>query len=103
MKQKTAPTTVLESADFLWYFTDYQPSQTKMDVPITITVKGINDMKPKRVTPAAAEKIIETRQPIGLFYVKQNALYTGIDNRTGDAWTEDFSDQKSCFDWLAKQ
>ncbi|MCL2841451.1 MAG: hypothetical protein FWE05_11865 [Defluviitaleaceae bacterium] len=48
------------------------------------------------------EKIIEIREPIGLFYYFDNKTdtYIGIDNSTGEAWTEDFPDEDSCEKWL---
>ena len=54
----------------------------------------------KKVTPAEADKIIETREPIGLFYTISDGRYVGIDNRTGDAWTEDFESLGTCKRWL---
>lgn len=39
-------------------------------------------------------------KPIGKFYTKEGELYIGIDNSTGDAWTEEFKTKASCFKWL---
>lgn len=52
------------------------------------------------VSPYRASKIIETRKPLGLFITKEGDLYVGIDNRTGDAWTEDFDCFGKCLAWL---
>lgn len=48
-----------------------------------------------------ANKIIETREPLGLFVHDTGIEMVGIDNRTGDAWTEDFPDLYECLLWLA--
>ena len=58
----------------------------------------VNDLK--EVTSKEANLIIETRQPLGRFYCKENGGYVGIDNRNGDAWTEDFDSLQKCMDWL---
>jgi len=48
-----------------------------------------------------AEIIIERREPKGLFIRRVGkGQYVGIDNRTGDAWTEDFTTRNECLDWL---
>ena len=53
------------------------------------------------VTQEEASEIIETRELLGCFYVKEsNGKFTGIDNSKGDAWTEEFDDMVSCFKWL---
>ena len=54
----------------------------------------------KKINPFFAEIVIKTRQPLGLFYVRQNGAYIGIDNSTGHAWVEEFSDLSSCKQWL---
>ena len=50
--------------------------------------------------PSFAEKIIYTRKPVGLFYLLENKVYVGIDNSTGDAWTEEFPNLRQCREWL---
>ncbi len=47
--------------------------------------------------------IIETRQPLGLFYALENLSYTGVDNHDGNAWTESFSNMYLCKRWLLDQ
>jgi hypothetical protein len=58
----------------------------------------------KKVTPAEANAIIDTREPLGVFYTIDSAgakpVYVGIDNRDGDAWTEDFKCLSTCKRWL---
>ena len=56
--------------------------------------------EPYLVTQAEAEEIIETRHPRGIFYQHVNDTFIGIDNRTGHAWTEEFTDKTCCFEWL---
>jgi hypothetical protein len=47
-----------------------------------------------------ASKIIEYREPEGLFYHKDGDKFIGIDNSSGDAWTEEFGDLDTCLEWL---
>lgn len=58
----------------------------------------------KKIISEEAFEIIDTRKPLGLFYVVQECeaatFYTGIDNRTGDAWVEDFRSLETCEEWL---
>jgi predicted transcriptional regulator of viral defense system len=56
-----------------------------------------------KVTPEEANEIIETRERKGLFYCIEKGTYVGIDNSTGDAWTEDFKSLSACKRWLTKQ
>lgn len=56
--------------------------------------------KYKRVSIAAAGRIIESREPRGLFWTAQGGRFVGIDNITGDAWTEDFKTREECFEFL---
>lgn len=64
-------------------------------------------MEIKRVTSEEACKIIDTREPRGLFYTidsfKGKKVYVGIDNRSGDAWTKEFKTLKTCKKWLNGQ
>ena len=48
------------------------------------------------VTLEVIHDIIETRKPIGLFYSKYGEYFVGVDNSTGDAWTEDFTSLEAC-------
>ena len=54
---------------------------------------------PMEISRKQAEEVIETRTPCGLFFVVEEVV-TGIDNRTGDAWTEDFATKRECLKWL---
>lgn len=54
----------------------------------------------KKITSVQAGRIINTRYPLGLFYVLDAGVYVGIDNSTGDAWTEEFPDLRTCKRWL---
>ena len=60
----------------------------------------IADVKIREVTSADIRAIIDTRQPRGLFYTRENGMYVGIDNTTGEAWTEDFKTLGACMEWL---
>lgn len=53
-----------------------------------------------KISVTQASDIIETRTPKGRFWTEDDGVYIGIDNSTGDAWTEEFSDQQSCLAWL---
>lgn len=54
----------------------------------------------QEIQPEQADIIMETRQPLGLFYVRLASVYLGIDNSHGDAWTEAFSRLSQCKRWL---
>jgi hypothetical protein len=60
-----------------------------------------------KIDSDTAKIIIETREPIGLFYLKESSIFNdsgeiwiGIDNSEGNAWTEDFKTKQECLDWL---
>ena len=55
--------------------------------------------KPMEISKIQGYQVIETRTPRGLFFVVEEVV-TGIDNRTGDAWTEDFATKRECLKWL---
>jgi len=55
----------------------------------------------EKVTEEAMALIIETRQPRGWYYRKAGRrCYVGVDNSTGDAWTEEFRSLRICKRWL---
>ena len=55
----------------------------------------------KRVSVEEIRQIIQSYQPRGLFYCKESRrCYVGVDNTTGDAWTEDFLTKRECKRWL---
>lgn len=59
----------------------------------------------KQIPLSEAKKIIDTREPKGVFYTLEtleNGTYIGIDNRTGDAFTEEFKTLEKLKEWLAK-
>lgn len=39
-------------------------------------------------------------EPIGLFWHKDSDIFVGVDNSTGDAWTEGFTTLEDCLAWL---
>lgn len=55
----------------------------------------------KEITSVEADNIIENRIPRGQFLLKDGDLFVGIDNSTGDAWTEEFKKKDECVRWLA--
>ena len=58
--------------------------------------------KPRTMSEKDATIIIESRHPYGLFFLKEGNVYVGIDNRDGDAWTEEFSTEAACVRWLVE-
>ena len=61
----------------------------------------------KKVSNGEAEKIIESRELLGIFYTIEKRqdgknIYVGIDNCHGEAWTEDFKNLSSCKRWLSQ-
>lgn len=57
----------------------------------------------ERVTKEEAIVIIEKREPLGLFYFIDGNIYVGIDNRSWDAWTEEFANLDDCLNWLRNE
>ena len=53
------------------------------------------------VDAATALRIIDVRQPLGAFIQEDGGRYIGIDNGTGDAWTEEFPSLDKCVEWLS--
>ena len=54
----------------------------------------------KKVSGKELDAIIDTREPIGLFYCKDGRVWVAVDNSTGDAWTEEFVSESSARAWL---
>ena len=54
----------------------------------------------RKIKPLFAEVVINTRKPLGLYYVLDGGVYVGIDNSKGHAWTEEFTDLRQCKQWL---
>lgn len=54
----------------------------------------------KEITLDQARTIVDIRKPFGLFYLLDDDIYIGIDNSTGDAWTEEFANLHQCKKWL---
>lgn len=50
-----------------------------------------------------ASEIIALRRRKGLFWTIENGRYIGIDNRDGNAWTEEFGSLKECEQWLRRE
>lgn len=68
---------------------------------------GCGTLYPKEITQHAASDLFASCDrsggrycPLGLFYLKENAKFIGIDNSSGNAWTEEFSDLAACIAWL---
>lgn len=62
-------------------------------------------MKPKELTINEINALLLPNQtgkyePRGLFYCFNGKTVTGVDNRTGEAWTEDFATLEECIAWL---
>jgi hypothetical protein len=56
-----------------------------------------------KVAPGMLRQVIDTRQPLGLFYALEGGGYTGVDNHDGNAWTEAFPNLRRCKRWLLNQ
>ena len=56
--------------------------------------------KIKFVSKKKINKIISHRKPLGLFYSKQNRVFIAVDNSTGDAFTEQFTNSLDCRQFL---
>ena len=55
---------------------------------------------PKEVCGTELRSIIDTREPIGLFYCRVGRIWVAVDNSTGDAWTECFGSEQAARAWL---
>lgn len=62
-------------------------------------------MKTTQVTPAELSEIIETREPRGLFFAPdhQSEKYVAVDNRNGEAWTEELPTERKAIKWLENE
>lgn len=67
-------------------------------------------MEPQEITQAEAADLLATGfetgryEPLGLFLVGEaGGTWTGIDNSTGNAWTEEFGTQAECLKWLKER
>lgn len=54
----------------------------------------------QKVCKEFANQIIENGEPLGKFYTFSDGVYTGIDNKDGYAWCEDFRSFEKCMNWL---
>ena len=53
-----------------------------------------------RVSPEMMMSVIDLRIPSGLFLTKEGQKWVAVDNTTGDAWTEEFSQKRQAIRWL---
>ena len=62
-------------------------------------------MKPTHVTTADLSAIIETREPRGLFLAhdNQSGKFVAVDNKNGEAWTEEFLTERKAIQWLENE
>lgn len=62
-------------------------------------------MKTTEVTTAELSAIIETREPRGLFFApdNQSGNYVAVDNKNGEAWTEEFPTERKAIKWLENE
>jgi hypothetical protein len=62
-------------------------------------------MKTTQVTPSELSAIIETREPLGLFFATdlQTGNYVAVDNHNGEAWTADFQTERKAIKWLENE
>lgn len=53
-----------------------------------------------KITKEEARKIIETKEPKGLFWLIDGDTFIVIDNSRGEAFVEEFDDKEECLQWL---
>lgn len=63
-----------------------------------LVVSGIQE-----ITEEAGFKVITSREPMGRFYYKEGNRWIGLDNRSGDCWTEAFGTKAECLAWLTDE
>ena len=80
----TAPLSLREKARIFGYV----PQNTQAGLSLTVM-----------------ETVISGRLPFsrGKTDVYKRQIYTGIDNGTGDAWSEDFDSREECMKWLRRE
>ena len=71
-------------------------SERMMTMTEAVTVQKISQEDARRLLNSCDE-------PLGLFYLEEREKFVGIDNSTGDAWTEEFLDKESCLRWLSRE
>lgn len=57
-------------------------------------------MEIKEITKGEAFKIIETKEPEGLFWLIDEDAFIAIDNSRGEAFVEEFQDKEEGLQWL---
>ncbi|MDD3230897.1 MAG: hypothetical protein PHE09_17025 [Oscillospiraceae bacterium] len=57
----------------------------------------------QELTEEQMSEVIKTRRPTGKFYRQDGSTVVGVDNTTGDAWTEEFNDFDACIRWLNRE
>lgn len=57
----------------------------------------------QKLTSEEMARVIDTREPRGLFYRIEGRTIIGVDNTTGNAWTEDFRDFETFMLWITTQ
>jgi hypothetical protein len=71
-----------------------------MEIPKLVkTIKGSPDTV-KLLNKGLLDRVIQQRKPLGLFMCDTGTSYIGVDNRTGEAWTEEFGLREECLAWL---
>lgn len=53
-----------------------------------------------KITKEEAYKIIETKEPLGLFWLIDEGAFIAIDNSHGEAFVEEFQDKEEGLQWL---
>jgi hypothetical protein len=73
------------------------------DIPKLFVKEYVMKTMKKRIQEVNSQKasiIIQARTPQGLFIQHNGDSWIGIDNSTGDAWTEEFNKRETCVSWL---
>lgn len=60
-------------------------------------------MRMQELTVEQARAVVESREPLGLFWARERDGYVGIDNRNGDAFVETFDTLEECQRWLNRE
>jgi hypothetical protein len=85
---------------YFYYRYDNPKPCEKCGGPLEYDVGRVSRDGITKVEPDMLRQVIDTRQPLGLFYALADGTYTGVDNRDGNAWTEAFPDLRHCKRWL---
>lgn len=74
--------------------------ETPREVAIAAGIRYISKDEAAQILDSG--EVTGKYEPLGRFIRKAGKKFIGIDNRDGDAWTEEFSTEAGCVRWLTE-